>query len=271
VLTIAPPPPPQLATVPAWGIVAGCLLLGAALLLWGRVLHRSFLAVVGAVAGILAADALAATVGLPVVVVGLIAILVLAAVGAVAARIVWALAGGAVFGAGALTVLLSNMLGHVAATSRPSFQASAAESLRAWAVECGRYAAAGVTALWPEHRAAVLWTLCLGGGVPLVTLLLLPRLGKIFMTALLGSAGLVGGGLLAVSRVRTTVWPTRWSEYTLYAVVWVVLLVFSLVYQYCSDVAERHARKVAEAKAAAEADAQGGARRSASHGRRDNP
>jgi hypothetical protein len=268
VLNIAPPPPPQLAAATAWAIVGLSLGLGAALLLWGRVLSRSFLAVVGAAAGIVAADALARHFDLPVVAVGVIAILALAAVGALAARIVWALAGGAVFGAAGLTVLLSRLLGGVAATSQPAFQAEAAGSPWAWAVECTRYVAAGAGAIWPEHRAAVLWTLCLGGGVPLVTLLLLPRLGKIFMTALLASAGLVGGSLLAVSRVRPTAWPTQWSGYTLCGVVGLVLLVFSLVYQYSSDVADRRARKAAEDQAAAEA---GGAKNAASHGRKHNP
>jgi hypothetical protein len=267
VLSIPPPPPPQIAGPIAWAVVVVAAVLGGAMLLWGRVLHRSVLAVAGAVAGILAAEALAQQFHMPVVAMGVVAILVLATVGAVAARIVWALAGGAVFGAAGVTILLSQMLTRLAAASQPAFQAESAEGLRAWAVEAARYVSTGVEALWPEHRAAVLWTLCLAGGVPLVTLLLAPRIGKIFMTALLGSAGLVGGLLLAVRLVRDDLWPTRWSGYLLCAVAGLVLLVFSLVYQYCTDVAERHARQAAEERAAAEEGGQGGPSRGASRGR----
>jgi hypothetical protein len=67
---------------------------------------------------------------------------------------------------------------------------------------------------------------------------------------LLGSAGLIGGLLLAVRCIREDLWPSRWSGYMLCGVAGLVLLVFSVVYQYCADAAARHAREAAEERAA---------------------
>lgn len=269
-LNIAPPPPPNLSTALAWGIAGVSVVLGAGLLLWGRVLNRSFLAAVGAAAGVVLADRLARQLGLPVAAVGVLTILGFAAVAAVAGRIVWALAGGALSGLVALGVVLSSTLKALSPTSRPAFQAKLAVDLQSWVVECRRFLVEGVGAVWPEHSGAVLWALCLGGGVPLVMLLLLPRLGRIFMTGLIGSVSLVGGVLLAASRVRSTTWPTQWSGYLVWGGAALVVLVISLVYQYCGDVTARQARKARQDKAqGAEADGKPASKKSASHGRKD--
>ncbi|MCJ7543529.1 MAG: hypothetical protein MUP47_03015 [Phycisphaerae bacterium] len=268
-LNITPPPPPQLAMAPTLGIAAVGVVLGGALVLWGRVLNRSFLAAVGAAAGVVLADRLARQFGLPVVVVGVVVILSLAALAAIAARIIWPLAGGALFGLVALGVLLSSRLEALPPASQPTFQAATVVDFPSWLIECRRFLVEGVGAVWPEHSVAVLWVLCLGGGVPLVALLLLPRLGKIFMTGLIGSVGVVGGILLAVSRAHRASWPTHWSGYLVWGGAVLVLLVISLVYQYCGDVAARQARKARQDKAGgAEGDAKRASKKSAFPGRK---
>ncbi len=271
-LNIVSPPPPQWSVAAAWAIPGLCVVLGGALLFWGRVLNRSFLAAVGAGAGVVLAEPLARRLGLPAAGVGVVAILGLAVFGAVAARIVWAVAGGALVGLVALGVVLSGTLEALPATSRPAFETAAATDLQSWVLQGRRFLVEAVGAVWLEHSGAILWALCLGGGVPVVILLLLPRLGRILMTALVGSVGLVGGLLLGVSRVHSAVWPARWSGYILYAGIALVLLMFSLVYQYCGDVAARQARKQAEDEAeGAETEGREPPRKAAPHGRKHKP
>jgi hypothetical protein len=250
VLNIPPLPPPQLTATTAWGLAGLLVLLGGLLLLWGRVLSRPFLSALGAAAGTILAGSLARQFGLPIVVADVVAILGLAVLGAVTARILWALAGGAFFGLAALGILLSRLLETLPPTSQPAFAEGTAGDLQGWFAACGRFLMDGVGSVWPDHYATVLWTICLGGGVPLVMLLLLPRLGKIFMTALIGAVGIVGGLMLAVSRLDGLAWPATWSGYMIHAGGCVVLLTFSLVFQYCGVVAAQRAEKEKKAKAA---------------------
>ncbi len=266
-LNIPPPPPLQLPSTTAWGLAGLLVILGALLLLWGRVLSRPFLSALGAAAGTLLAGALARQFGLPVVAADVVAILGLAILGAVAARILWALAGGAFFGLLALGVLMSRTLESLPATSQPAFDEKAAADIQGWLLACKQFFSDGAGTLWANNSATVLWTICLGGGVPLVVLLLLPRLGKIFMTALIGAVGIVGGLMLAVSRLDGSAWPATWSGYVLQAGGCGVLLIFSLVFQYCGDVAAQKAEK--EKKAKAEAEEKAAAKKSASPGQKD--
>ena len=90
-LTITPPPPPQLAMAPTLGIAALGVIVGGALVLWGRVLNRSFLAAVGAAAGVVLADRLARQFGLPAFIV--------VDIGGQTFPIVWAIVGAAILSA----------------------------------------------------------------------------------------------------------------------------------------------------------------------------
>lgn len=241
-LDIPAPPQPQLAAAMTFA-VAGVVVVvvGGLLLVWGRLLSRAFLALTGAGVGALLAESLGRQFHLTTEAAGLLAIMGLAIVGALAARFIWAIAGGAIIAAVAVFVLLSYSLPALPAASQPAFGVS--DNPEQWLRECWRFAQQGLIALWDKNSAQVLWTLCLAGGLPLATLLLAPRLGKIFMTALTGAVAVVVGLLLAVSHFTNLAWPKNWSGYTVYGVVALVLLVFSMVLQFCGEVAAWRAEK----------------------------
>lgn len=248
-LNIAPPPPTLLPALLTFGVAGLSMALGGALVLWGRVLSRSFLAAAGAAAGVLLAESLARRFNLPIMIVSVVAILGFAVIGAIAARIVWAAAGGAVFGLAALTIMLGATMEGLPAASQPASVPATDIGPRDWIAQSSQYVFQAATAAWAGDRTRVLWTICLGGGVPLVMLLLLPRVGRIFMTALIGSVALSGGVLLTVSGLSGTVWPTAWAGYRIWLGMGLVVLVFSLVFQYCGDIAARRAAKQAQDQA----------------------
>ena len=264
-LDITPPPPPPLTTPLALGLAGVAVVLGGLMLLWGRVLSRTFLGIVGAGVGTLLADSLARQFGLPLVAAAMIAILGLALLAAVAARLIWALAGGAFFGLIAVWVFLSNRLPNLAPTSQPVFDTQTAADWAGWFLACWRVLVAGVNVLWADHSITILWTICLGGGVPLVILLLLPRLGRIFMTGLIGAVSIAGGMLLAVSRFSRAGWPAAWPAYLTYVGIAAAMLTFAIAFQTSGEVAAQRARK----KEQDESDDKDSDKKSASKGRKD--
>jgi hypothetical protein len=245
-LNVPAPPQPQLDALAVCVLAAGNVVLGAALLLWGRILSRPFLALVGAVAAVAVARPLSQQFAVSPAVAGAVAALAFAAVGAATARIIWALAGGAVFGAVAVIVMLANL--PAPANGQPAFT-PVDPGLGAWLTACRSHCGAALGEAWKGRPAGVLWTLCLGGGVPLTVALLLPRLGKIFMTSLLGGVCIVGGVFLAAVRLQASLWPAEWLSYAIPITATVVLLVFGIIYQFCGEILAERAKKAEKAKA----------------------
>jgi hypothetical protein len=238
------------------------------MLLWGRILSRPFLGVAGAAVGTMLADSLARQFGLSLTAAAMISILGLALAAAVAARLVWALAGGAFFGLIAVWVMLSGMLPNLPATSQPAFDTQTAGNWAGWFLACWQVLVAGVSVLWADHYVTILWTICMGGGVPLVILLLLPRLGRIFMTGLVGAVSIAGGMLLAVSRFSRAGWPTAWPAYMTYAGIGAALLTFAIAFQTSGEVAAQRAKKKQEQEDD-KSDDKDSDKKSASKGRKD--
>ncbi len=257
-LDIPTPPQPQVSAAITLVAAGGLIVAGAALLVWGRLLSRPFLALSGTLAGAMLAESLGRQFGLRPAAAGVLAIVGFAVIGALAARLVWAIAGGAIVAAIAMAVLLSHSLQVLPSASQPAF--GSADTLTHWTEACWRYAQEGLTGVWADRSVLILWTSCLAGGVPMVALLLLPRLARIIMTALTGAVAVVAGMLLAVGRLSASVWPSTWGGYTTYGVIALVLLACSAVFQYHSDLtakrAEMEARKK-KAQAAKAADKNG--------------
>ncbi len=246
-LNISPPFPPQLDALAVCAFSAGGVALGAAMLLWGRILSRPFLALVGVATAIAFAVPLSQQFPITPLVAAIVAAVVFAAVGAVTARILWALAAGAIFGAVAILAMLARMSAPAAAASQPA-SAPGLAPLVAWLADGWVYCVAALGEAWKDHSATVLWTLCLGGGAPLTVALLLPRMGKIFMTSLLGAVCIVAGVLLAVAKIQVSLWPATWWDYALPAIAVAVLLMFGIVYQFCGAILDERAKHDNKAK-----------------------
>jgi len=238
-LSIPPPPVPSLEVGVAYlagGIALGC---GLVLLLAGRLVDRVLLALVGAAIGAAIAGPLAASWGVNWMVVAVTAAVVLAVVFVLSSRVLWALAAGAMFAClGTLVAAVAYWPGlELAAASQPAASQAAAASqpadaLAAWAQSCADLSHRTVLALWDQRFLAMIWTLVLAGGMPLVTAIMLPRLARIVMTALLGALALVGGAVLVLTPSHIILWPDRWALVALWGLLAVVLMIAGTIHQY---------------------------------------
>jgi len=206
---IPSPPPPALPAEFAYaGAIVACL-LGLLLLVWGRKLHRPFLVLVGAGAGFLAAPLLTARLGMTQNenAVRFVAVFALAILGLVLARVLWSLLAGALGTLAAVAGICCRM-GTLVQERRPADVQWQAQSLDQWAQSVSQYFAAwgGAVIQVLPPMMFVFAGACLA--VPLLIVLVWPRLGVIVMTCLVGAVLAVGGACLACVQARPDLWPT---------------------------------------------------------------
>ena len=227
------PPSPVTAIQPQLAYFIGIigLLGGLVLLLAGWVVDRVILAMAGAVLGALLAWYLGVSYWMYLAVPFAV---VLAGVFVLSGRMLWALTG-----SGLVACLCMVMLAvaywpglQLAATTQPASQPQALSPLGQWAASSWELTRQALLALWGQHTGAVLWTVCLGGGMPLVVALLLPRLARILMTCVVGSVALVGGAMLMLAQAHPGAWPDRWALVALWGVLAVVLMIGGIIHQY---------------------------------------
>lgn len=232
-VNIPPPPYPVLDLTAAY-IAAGVgVVLGAFLLLWGRHLHRALLAAVGAAAGFLLAGPLAARIGAEVFTVRIGLVIVAAIVALVSARAIWALLGGAI-AVGAATVVLKLRIAPLDWPDCPDIVAWLA-ALRA--------AATPDATLGAEHLGRTLLVLCPVAAAVLVAGMVLGRLMRILMTALLGAAMIVAGAGLALVQRKPALWPGDWNGMLVPGFAAAGLLLLGLVAQYRGVLGERREQR----------------------------
>jgi hypothetical protein len=244
---------PQIDLGWTWGLSVSALALGVVLLLWGRVLSRPFLGLAGGVVGAVLSSSLAKQFNIHPLLAAALAVVVFGAIGAITDRLIWALAGGSMFAFVGVWILLVTCLPLLAAKEQPPPPVNLS-TFQIWAEGWWRFAMAGLVATWKDHSDKVLWTLCLSGGLPLATMLMLPRFGRIFMTSMAGTVGIVGGLLLVAARLRSSLWPADWAGYAVPGAVAVALMMFSMVFQYLGAAAEA-ARAEGEKKEKKDKDA----------------
>lgn len=202
---ISIPPLPQLTDLAAYGLAIGSLSVGAVMLIWGRHMGRAFLCASGMAIGLALAGPIALQFGLNIVVVRLAGAAVLGLLALLAARIIWALLAGAMFGAIAEMVVLAGQMRQMAPEQQPLFL-PVDQTLAAWMTEFGRFLLDGVAGLWAWNPSLVLVAIVPAAAVPLAVALSRDKLARIFMTSLIGAAGPVAGAILALGQVRASFW-----------------------------------------------------------------
>ncbi|MGC9453680.1 MAG: hypothetical protein ACP5HU_02340 [Phycisphaerae bacterium] len=232
------PPTPQLPMLWAWIASAASLVVGAAVLLWGRHLHRALLVLVAAGLGVLLAGPIAAHFGWNLVVLRVVLAVALGITALLAARVVWA-----VLAAG-LTVLVigSIFLWSSVYRSGESFAAAEApESASKWLTETARvcFDALNQTTAMPL-AIAVAFTV---GGAVLVIMFIRPVAARILMTSVVAAVVLMGGLLLAALRVRESLWQTAWTHAYVPAAGTAALILVGWVWQFIYERRERRQKK----------------------------
>jgi len=222
------PPPPQWYAPVAYGAAGGCLLVGLAILLWGRTYARALMCIAGIAGGLALAAPVSRWLEVHPTVVRVIGMVTLGLVGLVLARLIWALLAGALFGFAAECILL----GRMSPDQRPTFEAWSGGSLAGWAGGLGEFSLDTFVALWNDSEVMVLVVVGCAFVVPLILALLRDRLARIFMTSLLGAAAAVLGPILAAAQLSESLWGGIWTHWYVPAAVAAALMVFGFIHQY---------------------------------------
>lgn len=231
-------PAPPIDHIPAWQVglaAATAIAVGAACLLWGRILRRPLVMLAGGGAAYWLSGPLAGQSGMSLPIARACAVLFLAVMGLILARIAWGLLAAGTIGGIACLAILPCCLQY--AHPPPGFAFEPAESLPQWLTEAGRCLWGILQFQWQHQNAALVVAAGAGAGLPLILFLLRPRLAAIFMSALIGAALAVCGSMAAIGRVSPSVWAGAWRNWYLPLGLMAALLVGGMIFQYRGAIA----------------------------------
>lgn len=241
------PPAPQWSDPVAFGLAASSLAVGVLILLWGRYLARALLCAIGIITALLLAGPVARRFELNLLLVRLVGAVVMAVGGLILARLVWAALVGMLFGIPAECLVLGRCLQEIAKDKQPVFDA-AEPTFTFWALGICKFFLSGFRALWGGDLGILLAVVCPALVLPLVITLIRDRLGRIFMTSLLGGGAIVLGPIIAVAQLRQSMWGGIWRHWYVPLVLAGGLMVTGLIVQYRGAIRGDRANKDREAE-----------------------
>jgi hypothetical protein len=223
------PPAPAADDITLWLAAGGCIVVGALLTLLGYVLGRAFVTLAMAAGGwLIGAFLVAPTFGMNASLVGFVLLAAGAMLGVVLNRIIWALLAAGVAGCAALLAAI----GWVGAWGQwPAWQAEA-PGLWCWLAALVQWVVASAAAAWSADMVRLSAPAAGAALAPLVVGLIWPRPIQILMTALLGSALMVAGVVLAVLPLRPTIWATAVENWHVPAIIAGVAMLLGLLWQF---------------------------------------
>jgi len=206
----------------SYGVAAGAIVLGAALVVLGRLFGRPAMTLamgaIGYVCGglVTAAVASAWDVTLPAILAPLVLGLLGAGLGFLLERVWWGLLAGGVVAAGVLTFLLYVPPAPANHPTPPPPLAPFAptdDGTGGYLAEICRHFVKTFESNWSNEGV----TLAIAGGIPLVLCLVLgivrPRFVRILMSSLVGAFAVVFGVILALSRMLGWLWEWNWQQW----------------------------------------------------------
>jgi hypothetical protein len=265
-----------------YAVIAGAVVIGLLLMLWGRALGRAILGIAAAAAGVLLVAPLLAQVpfvksfNLDFNIVRAAAGLIVGAAAMIGARLVWGAASGAFLGLVVMALLLifvwppaqsaaatrapaptatehsvRDALAHDAA--KPT--AAPATTLGAWSLNLVQSSWHAFITLWNDKAGIIVLALVLPVGLPIVVGMIRPRFGAIFATSLLGATLLTLGVLALAIQLHPTVWDSVNSYVYVPVAVAALGLAIAMAYQYRSAKAAAAKAKKAATPPAPKPDA----------------
>ncbi len=226
---------------------AGMFAVGVVLLLWGWMVHRALLVLIGCGAGYLLGWPLAARFDWPVLITQGSLAVVLAILLACFARIVWALV---------LAVILASLVGGVVLHLNWSDVAEKAgtppelhedQQLDEYVKSCREYSHSAWKALWDQHYALLIAAASASGAMGLLIGLILARFTRILMTSLIGADLVVCGALLGLITARSELLSQLLRYRYVPSLVSAGLLIVGMVVQYRSALAAEREEQGEEA------------------------
>ena len=207
-------------------------LLGLAMLLWGRVLHRGFIVLIAATLGLVAGGVVGPKIGTSVVVARLVGLVTFGLLALVLTRVVWAVLAGHVLASVAVAVVAvvaGVYLDVPAVASQPAANAQ-------WLAEAHAASQQAGEALWAAHGAMLIAAAAVAGMIGLVGGFCLPRAAAICMTSLIGWSLVSAAAILAMRMWAPTLLTAAAANPRTSAGVGGALLLGGLIFQAVGEV-----------------------------------
>lgn len=232
-LQIPPPPLPGGATLMLIGAVA--VLVGIVLLMWGRVIWRVVSCLTGVGAGVLLGQMVARQMNVPPIAPLAIAVVVLAGVGLVLARLYWAAVLAGVLTLGALLGVL-HFGGAIQGSDVPTgFQPAVTMTLQEWGVQTAKTTGQWLQWMYHNRLGPMSIAASLTAVLGLVMGLVRPIFTRIFTTSLLGCGACVLGACLVIGGLKSGFDFGSGVRPWILTGIGGVLCVIGLVYQYLAE------------------------------------
>jgi len=206
---ISPPPLPVMTDAAALAVCGVCLVIGAIMVLWGRLLGRSVLCAAGIASGLALAYGLTDRVAINPFVVRMALAAGLGLACLLLARLLWAVLAGAMLATVVEAIGLFRAVHLIGEDLRPTFQPGD-ETLLGWTVAVGRFLSDGLVGLWQVNAYLLLGGIGLAGCVSFLVVLIRGRLGSVLMTSMVGAAACVIGPMIALGQLRDGCWNVAW-------------------------------------------------------------
>lgn len=192
------------AALPGWGVsapvvyglAAGLIVIGGCMLIWGRIVHRAFLALAGAGVGLLIGAPIAAWLSLPPRIVQGVAAFVLAALSAVLARLVWALLLTLLLAGIATGVIVNMHWPELVEKEGPPPQVQEGQDPETFREATSDYYKGLCKSFWKDRHLLLVTVVSPVALTALILAVVLARFTQIGLTSLLGASWIVQGALL---------------------------------------------------------------------------
>lgn len=232
------PPAPQLGAVTAYSLAAGSVLAGLVITFFGCRLHYLLAAAIGAGAGFALAPVIQPHVEINLTYVQIAVVPITAVVLAIAARVTWAVAAGALGAAVAATVLLLSQAAKI--------PEEASQSLAAWwwGVAPAVFDMGTLERIWQQQQGLVLLVMFPATVLPLLLGVFFNKAVIVLMAALIGATATITGLVVGLAQIKGTLWPQSWMDVAVLALAAAVITLIGAICQ-CLFV---QARKDAEEK-----------------------
>ncbi len=226
-----PPAPP---VMPLYIVSGVCILLGAALLLWGRSSGRVFLTFAAAGAGAACAQTITSLTNFPYVwIVGAVSALTAGLLVFLFIRLLWALILSALVGIVALVIVQWPGIAKLAAP--PDWTSNSLASFGDWVFAIAHYYADWIVALVQGSLLPLLLMVALPMFVILLVALLLPKAATILASSLVGSVCIIAGAVGLIWAVRPPWFSTATEQIKVLGIIAGVLVLMGLVLQGRSE------------------------------------